>query len=184
MRQQGMKVLYSAEERVAILSYAGSPGETGWLRIVEPEEPTEFEAVVAEDILKHTEYLGLVEVEVIKTKKGTEYNLEKAEEDSKALLATTDEKRLMTWVQDMVDDYIKRNKPVPPPSEAIVRVMQRRNFDPQRFGITPFGWDDPLMAMKQKDAAHEQERKDWKDRFAQMEAQIALLSKQVAGQGK
>lgn len=181
MRQQGMKVLYSAEEEVAIISYAGSPGDRGWLRIIERGEPTEFEAVVALDILQHAAYLGVVEVEVMKTKKGTEYNIEKAEADSAALLIEQDEHRFMGWVSSMVDDYIKRNKPVPPPGETILRIIQRRGYDPKRYGIVPFGWDDPMAQIKERDQKHEDERAEWKKATEKLTAQVEMLSRQVAG---
>lgn len=181
MRQMGMKVLYSAEEEVAVISYAGSPGERGWLRIIDRDEPAEFEAVVADDILQHTAHLGVVEVKVVKTKKGTEYDIEQAIEDSKALLVTQDEKRFMTWVQSMVDDYIKRQKPVPPPDESILRVMERRNYDPKKYGIVPFGWEDPTAQIVERDKKHAEERTEWQKQSEKLQAQIDLLSKQVAG---
>lgn len=149
MAEQAIRVLYSDAERVEAVVDGAPPGPQGRLYVIEPQEPTEVPSEVARFMLAHLGYTGVVEVEVIQTKNdkgrvtGTEYNVDKAVEESRLKLRESDELRFQNWINSSIEDYTKRNKPVPPPSPAIVKIIQRGGFDPKKYGIVPMGWEDP-----------------------------------------
>lgn len=166
MAKSATAILYSHSERVAAV-VDGAPLEgVGGSRlfIIEPGEPTEVPMEARNFIMAYLAYTGVVEVEVTKTKEGSTNNIDKAMKESVAKLSEFDGIRFRNWVNSVIDDYIKRNKPVPPPTDAMLAVINRGNFDPKKFGIVPIGWEDP----------------EKNGRIAQLETEKGLLQTQLA----
>lgn len=156
-------VLYTSE-RVACVVDGAPPGKHGRLFIVEPGKTTKVPYEAGRFILDHLGYTGVVRVEEEETEEGTHYNLQKAREESESLLAAQDEKRFHQFVTDCVEDYVKRNKPVPQPPESILAVIHRRGYDLKKFGIVPIGWEDP----------------EKNSRVAQLEEQVKKMGEMLA----
>jgi hypothetical protein len=113
------------------------PGQ-GRLFTVPPGEPTEVEDLVGHQLLEHQAYKGVVRVDVKKTKTGQEYDIDTAHSQSLAQLERYDEKRFMDYVRYCRDDLINnpvRSKPPLPPGPSIQAIIDRRGYDPARFGI-------------------------------------------------
>ena len=142
----GETVLVYSEELIECVVDGAPPGETGRLFRVEPGKPKRVPYEAWRFMRDHLGYTGVVEVDVIETKDdlgnvtGTKYDLEKAKRDSEAKLKVADEQRFQYWLNGVIEDYVKRSKPVPQPDDAIQRLLDRRGYDLKQYGIVPIGW--------------------------------------------
>jgi hypothetical protein len=156
--------LYSHSERVAATVDGAPPGPAGRLFIVEPGVVTKVPDEAGRFILAHLAYTGAVKVNEIESETGVQFDKEQAIEDSLHALEEQDQVRFQTYIQNMVKDYVERNRPVPPPSESILRLIERRGYDLKKFGIVPIGWEAP----------------DKDERVAQLESENATLKAAMA----
>ena len=155
-----MVVLYSEAERVEVVVDGAPPQENGRLFIVEPGKPKKVPYEAARFILEHLGYTGVVKVDVIESEGGTKYDLAKAKADSMAKLVQADDLRFKAWISGVIEDYVKRSKPVPAPEGAILRIIERRKYDLKKYGIVPIGWAEA----------------DKIDEVAELRAQVARLA--------
>lgn len=133
-------VLYSEHERVEAVVDGAPPRENGRLFVVEPGKPTKVPYEAGRFMLEHLGYTGVVRVNITESDTGTTYDVKTARKESDAKLAEQDHLRFQRWVSSMVEDYVKRSKPVPAPDDAIQRVIDRRGYDLKKYGIVPIGW--------------------------------------------
>src|SRR5579864_3413158 len=108
-------VLYSEAERVEAVVDGAPPQENGRLFIVEPGKPKKVPYEAARFILDHLGYTGVVRVDVVESDAGTKYDLVKAKAESLAKLEKADDMRFKVWLSGVIEDYVKRSKPVPQP---------------------------------------------------------------------
>lgn len=140
-------VLYSEGNRVEIQgAYGAPPGPDGYCWIVEPGKPKKVPFEVGRIALDHYGYTGVVLVDVTETRDelgnitGTKYDLETAKKQSRVKTERGDELMFKGWLSGAIEDYVKRNKPVPEPPEAIMVIIERRGYDLKKYGIVPIGW--------------------------------------------
>lgn len=133
-------VLYSEAERVECVVDGAPPAENGRLFIIEPGKPKKVPHEAARFILDHLGYTGVVRVDVVDSDTGSKYDLVKAKQESLAKLEAADDMRFKAWLSGVIEDYVKRSKPVPQPDEAIMRIITRRGYDLKKYGIVPIGW--------------------------------------------
>jgi hypothetical protein len=181
-------VLYSAIDRVAAVVDGAPAGPSGRLFVVEPGRPTKVPYEAGRFILEHMAYTGVVRVEEVTTydadgnETGIQYDVESAKADSADKSAASDEVRFRQYVSDCMEDYIARkdgkSKVPPPPSEAILRIIERRGYKLEDYGIKPLGYKDPNAEKQQK---LEAENISLKSQFDALQAQFtAMLNKQNA----
>lgn len=176
-------VMYSAVDRVECVVDGAPPGKNGRLFIVEPGKPTKVPWAAAKFMLDHLGYTGVVVVpEYEKTDEdgnviGIEYDIATAKAESEAKTVEQDEWRWRRFVNDMVEDFVKKGKPVPPPPEAINRIIIRRGYKMQDYGIKPIGFKDPI---DERNEAIIKENAELKAQMKVFQAQMDLLIKQGA----
>jgi hypothetical protein len=156
-------VLYSSMP-IAVVVDGARPGKKGRLFELEAGRSTKVPFEAGRFILDHLPYTGVVRVDEIETETGIEYNIQKAREESEAMLSEQDEKRFHQFVTDCVEDFIKRNKPVPQPPQPILDIIHRRGYDLKKYGIVPIGWEDPEKS----------------SRVTQLEEQVGKLQEMLA----
>lgn len=159
-------ILYSATDRVEAVVDGAPAGPNGRLYIVEPGKAQKVPYEAGRFILDHLGYTGVVRVQETETDTGITFDIETAKQASLNKSKDADEKRFKDYISAAVEDYVKQSKPVPPPSDAILRVIERRGYDLKRFGIVPIGWEEP-----EKDARVQQ----LEDQLKALQAQIANL---------
>lgn len=172
----------SYNERLLVLSvepveitgvYGAPPGPDGFSWILEANKPTRvpYEVYRMATEATHLQYASVVKVDVTETKDefgnvtGTTFDLDKAKEESALRLKQADERAFQFWVTGIVEDYVKRGKPVPEPDAHIQRIVARRGYDLKRYGIVPIGWAE-------------------KDKVNEVEALKALLAEQTKQLGE
>jgi hypothetical protein len=139
-------VLFTAGDRVEAVVDGAPAGPNGRLFIIEPNKAHKVPYEAGRFILEHLPYTGVVRVEETESDTGTTYDIEKAKQESLALLAQEDKRRFDQYVRDCVSDYIanpKGAKPVPAPSGPILAIIKRRGYDLKSYGIVPLGWETP-----------------------------------------
>jgi hypothetical protein len=161
-------VLYSESERVECVVDGAPPGENGRLFIIEPGKPKKVPHEAARFILDHLGYTGVVRVDVAESDTGTKYDLAKAKAESLAKLVQADDLRFKAWLSGVIEDYVKRSKPVPAPDDTIMRIITRRGYDLKKYGIVPIGWAEA----------------DKVDEIAVLREQVAKLTKALDAQIK
>lgn len=174
-------VLFTATDQVEAVVDGARPGPRGRLFIVPPGKPTKVPYEAGRFILEHLGYTGVVRVAESETETGVTWDVDAAREESLAKSEEQDSKRLAQFVSDMVTDFVQRNKPVPPPPDSIMRIIERRKFDLKRFGIRPIGFTDPAQEAHDELAA---ENKSLKDQLAVLTSQVAQLMKAQGAGGE
>jgi hypothetical protein len=171
-------VLYSAGLRVeAEVSGAppvlddpkGDPDKhTGRTFVIPVGKATKVPYEAGRFILDHLGYTGVVRVDVKESESGTKYDIEKAKRESEEKLKRGDEIMFKSWLTGVIDDFVKRNKPVPAPEGNVLAIIERRGYDLRKYGITPIGWGEK---------AADDEKAELKKQIADLQAQVALLAK-------
>jgi hypothetical protein len=139
-------ILYSEVERVEVVVDGAPAGPDGRLFTIEPGHPKRVPYEAARFILDHFGYTGVVRVNVVETDSGTTNDLATARRESIEKIKMADDMRFRAWVASVVEDYIRKNKPVPQPDDAIMRVIERRGYDLKQYGIVPVGWAEKEKA--------------------------------------
>jgi hypothetical protein len=151
-------VMYSESERVECVVDGAPPGDNGRLFIVEPGKPKKVPYEAGRFMLDHLGYTGVVRVAVTETDSGSTFDLKTAKAESLAKLEKGDDLRFKAWLAGIIEDYVKRSKPVPEPDESIMRIIERRGYNLKSYGITPIGWaekekHDDVEALRSQVAA-------------------------------
>lgn len=169
----GERVLVLSVEPVEITGvYGAPPGPDGFSWILEANKPTRvpYEVYRVATEATHLQYASVVKVDVTEKKDefgnvvGTDFDLESAKRESAARLQQADDRAFQFWISGIVEDYVKRGKPVPEPDAHIQRIIARRNYDLKRYGIVPIGWAE----------------KEKSNEVDQLKALLAEQSKQLA----
>lgn len=175
-------VLFTVTERVEAVVDGARPGKNGRLFIVEPGKPIKVPWEAGRFILEHLAYTGVVRVAEIEKKDeddnviGISYDVEAAKANSLAKCAEADELRFRQYVADCMQDFIARpdgkTKVPPPPPPPLLRIIERRGYKLDDYGIKPLGYKDPNMEHRQK---LEAENADIKAKFDSLQAQMTAL---------
>lgn len=152
------------------------PRETGRLFRVEPNKTKKVPVQVWNFIEAHYPYSDVVRVNQTETETGITFDLETAKKESLEKGAAADMAAFKAYISAAVEDFVKRNKPVPQPADNILRIIERRGYDLKKFGITPIGWEEPEKDKRL--AALADENKGLKE---QLDALSAKLDKLVKG---
>jgi hypothetical protein len=173
-------VLFTAGDRVEAVVDGAPVGPRGRLYVVEPNKPTKVPYEAGRFILEHLGYTGVVRVNETETDTGVSYDIESAKAESLTKLEAEDKAAFKRYISDAVEDFVKRNKPVPQPDERILKIIQRRGYDLKQFGIVPIGWatpeDDKVVAMQSENA-------ELKKSLEALQSQMAaFIAGQQAGQ--
>lgn len=176
-------VLYTAVDPIEVIVDGAPPGPNGRLFKIPTGKPVKVPHEAGRFIIEHLGYTGVVRVREEEQKDkdgnviGITYDVESAKIESLEKTKQMDEVRWHQFISDMVEDFVKKNKPVPPPPEAINRIIKRRGYRMQDFGVKPIGFKDPVDEMN---AARDAENKELKDQVADLNSKLNLLLKQQA----
>lgn len=157
-------VVDGAPPRPAILNSKKETVGGGRLFVIEPGKPQRVPAEVWRFINEHYPYADVVKVNETMTDTGVTYDIESAKKESLAKGEAADLSCFKAYIGAAVDDYVKRDKPVPQPPDNVLRAIERRSYDLKRFGIVPIGWEEP-----EKDK-----------RLAELEATVKLLTEKLS----
>lgn len=107
-------------------------------------EPTEFEnAFMADKILEHQRYMGLVEVKFNKSRTGITYDMVDAEKRALSTLVEEEKLCINDYIRTQLETRVRANfPPLPPVGRAMSCVIKHRT-NLLRFGIRPVGWEPP-----------------------------------------
>jgi len=187
MHYTSTMVLYTALDRVETVVDGAPPGPNGRLFIIPVNKPTKVPWEAGRFILDHLGYTGVVRVKEEETVDedgnviGLSYDVESAREESLTKGKEHDEMRFRRFVADMMADYVSRKDgkslAPPPPPESILRIIDRRGYKLQDYGIKPIGFEDPAD-LKQK--AIEDENRTLKSQMADLNSKFELLLRQQA----
>src|SRR5580658_2761050 len=88
----------------------------GKLWVVPFGEPTEFEnTFMADKILEHQKFMGIVEVNFTKTRTGIEYDIPDAQKRAKAMLIEQEKACINHYIQTQLESRVQKNFPPLPP---------------------------------------------------------------------
>jgi hypothetical protein len=177
-------IMYTACDEVCCTVDGAPPGKDGRKFTVPVGKPVKVPWLAGKFMLDHFQYTGVVQVmeheqldddgNVI----GVSYDVEDARVRSLELGREQDEVRFMRWVSDMTQDYVNRadgkQKVPPPPPDCIKRIIERRNYKMQDYGIKPIGFRDPIDEMNE---ARDSENAMLKAQVADLNSKINLLLK-------
>jgi len=187
MHYTSTMVLFTAMDPVETVVDGAPPGPRGRLFIVPVNKPTKVPHEAGRFILDHLGYTGVVRVNEEETLDeegnviGLSYDVETARQESLAKGKEHDEIRFRRFVADMMADYVSRKDgkslAPPPPPDVILRVIERRGYKLQDYGIKPVGFEDPAD-LKQK--AIEDENRTLKAQMADLNSKFELMLRQQA----
>jgi len=111
-------------------------------------------------------FLDVVRVSEEETDSGITYDIELARAESADRRKIADDAAFNQYVQGAVEDFVKRNKPVPQPPAHILRIMKRTGYKLEDYGIHPIGWktveNEKLQAVSQENEQLKQDMVEMK----------------------
>lgn len=168
-------VLYS-ESGFATVVDGAPPGPNGRLYIIPAGKPIKVPFEVGRHLLEDGRFpfIDVVRVAETETETGITYDVDAAKKDCLARSEDADDQAFKQYVSGAVDDFVKHNKPVPQPPQNILKIMERRGYKLEQYGISPIGWKKPedkrITSLGEENAA-------LKAQLDQMQATLDLLSK-------
>lgn len=107
-------------------------------------EATEFESdFMADKIMEHCHYYGIVEVMVTKTKTGRSYDVDEAEIRATEALLLSEKTCINDYLSSQLEWRVAENKPPLPPKGRQLDCVIKHKFNLLRAGIRPVGWEPP-----------------------------------------
>lgn len=106
-----------------------------------PQEYIIPDKMVAQKILEHCWYHGVVQVPMIRTKGGVTSDVKAAEREARESLERAHDMMLTRYVQDQQERVTRENKPALAPGGRLTKIIERRGIDLKKeFNIDPPGW--------------------------------------------
>jgi len=110
------------------------------LFVFPPEEAIEVkDDYLARTILEHKRLEGLVEVPIIRDKRGVSFDIDTAMKNAKAALAKGRAEMVKQYIHDQREDRIRQGKPPLPPSPKVMRIIEEEGIDLAAEGINISG---------------------------------------------
>ena len=134
-------VLFSHEGFSTVVD--GAPvGPNGRLYVIPKGKPIKVPFEVGRHLLEDQRFpfIDVVRVREEETETGILYDIDAAKQESAERLREADDAGFNQFVSGAIEDYVKRNKPVPQPPAKILRIMERRGYKLEDYGIHPIGW--------------------------------------------
>jgi hypothetical protein len=164
-------VLYSEDGCAAVVDGA-PPGINGRLYKIPAGKPIKVPFEVGRHLLNMDQfpYLDVVRVSETETEAGITYDTEGAKQASLERSSQADDMMFKRYVSDCVEDFVKKNKPVPQPSDRILQILKRRAYRLEDYGIFPIGWKRPV---DEQVAGLQSQLKEMQDKMAQFQSGTA-----------
>jgi hypothetical protein len=106
-----------------------------------PGEPVEVkDDFIARAILEHKRLEGLVEVAVLRSRGGIQFDIDGATGAAKTALTAGRRELVARYIKIQQEDRIRHNFPPLPPSPVVQRIIEEDGVDLKQFGINPAGW--------------------------------------------
>lgn len=113
---------------------------------------------VAEKVMEHCWYNGIVQVPVIKSKTGVSIDVDKARVEAKTKLSLAEDRILTRYVSDQQERVTQHNKPAIAPNGRVAMIIEKRGIDLKKeFNIDPPGY--VLDKLNDRDAELQELRK-------------------------
>lgn len=134
-----------------------------------PVEYVITDKLVAQKLVQHCWYHGMVEVPMIRTKGGVTSDVDAAKKAARVALELAQDKMLTSYVQEQQERVTRENKPALAPSVPLIKIIERRGINLKRdFNIDPPGWvvenkrdrDAELDTLRQQNEALAQKMND------------------------
>lgn len=134
-------VLLTVGDEVSAVVDGAPPGPNGRCFTVEPNKAVKVPYEAGRFLLNHYAYTGVVRVKEVENAdgSGTTRDIETAKTESALLLEQEDARRWRDYITYVIEDKLNNKKVVPPPPEAIKRIMDRRGYKLEDFGINVLG---------------------------------------------
>lgn len=140
-----MKYLYHlcSDENGSPMDAAFVDGN-GFKHTIPYDDPTEFQNEhLAERIVHHLQYYGMVEVHTVKSKTGVQFDMDDARKRAKANLAVSERQCVTEYVKTQLEDRVRHNlSPLPPEGRALQSCIKGK-VNLLKYGIRPVGWEAP-----------------------------------------
>jgi hypothetical protein len=130
---------YNGSEEIAMVVDGSPVGPLGRLFIVPQDEVVEVPDIAGNELIRHKGYLGVVKVTLIKSKTELRFDLEKARQESLAIIEASDRRRFEAYVDGVVTDRTSKGKIPKPTPPALLDVMHRRGYTLEAYGIRTVG---------------------------------------------
>ena len=97
---------------------------------------------VAQKLIAHCWYHGVVEVPMTRTKGGVTSDIETARKVARQALETAEDTILTQYVEAQQERVIRENKPAIPPSAPLIKIIEKRGINLKKeFNIDPPGYN-------------------------------------------
>lgn len=166
--------LYTEGEEVNCVVDGAPVGPTGRLFTVRPKKAVRVPWEAGRFILEHLPYTGVVRVNEVDREDGTgtDLDLPAAKVESLARFQSEDERRWRDYVQYVITDKIDNKRVIPPPPDAIRRIMDRRGFRLEDFGINVPGVESASRTSNAQMAALKEQNDSLQGQVAALTARL------------
>lgn len=108
------------------------------------DTPTEFEnEYMADKLVEHCHYYGIVIVHTTKTRHGIDYNMDDARERARLSLNASIDACINDYILNQMQDRVRNNFPPLPPEGRALECCIIRKYNLYKAGIRLIGWAPP-----------------------------------------
>lgn len=115
---------------------------------VPPREPIEFSSTfIGRKFMEHKHFHGIVEVKVIRSRTGIEFDLDDAERRATELLHHAEMQGINQYLESQHTDRLEHGKPPVRASGRYAKLIRKHKVNLQDYGINPIGTLDGNLAV-------------------------------------
>jgi hypothetical protein len=108
------------------------------------DEPTEIQSsFMADKIIEHCHYYGIVEVRTTKTRSGIVYSMDDARARAIECLEISEKACINDYIKTQLEDRVRQNFPPLPPSGRALQCCIKHRYNLLKAGIRCIGWEPP-----------------------------------------
>lgn len=108
------------------------------------DEPTEIMSdFMAEKIIEHCHYYGIIEVATTKTREGIQYNMKDARARALESLEVSEKACINDYIRTQLEDRVRANFPPLPPQGRALECCVKHQYNLLKAGIRCIGWEPP-----------------------------------------
>jgi hypothetical protein len=108
------------------------------------DEPTEILSdFMAEKIIEHCHYYGIIEVMTTKTREGIQYNMKDARARAMESLEVSEKACINDYIRTQLEDRVRANFPPLPPQGRALECCVKHQYNLLKAGIRCIGWEPP-----------------------------------------
>lgn len=118
----------------------------GFKYVIPYDLPTDIERdFMADKIVEHLHYFGIVEVYSTRDRAGVHFDMEDARNRALTSLEISEKECIDQYVRTQLEDRVRMNYPALPPMGRAMECVIKHKVNLLKYGLQPVGWSPPYQ---------------------------------------